>query len=66
MVTTSKVDQMMRRLIKAVVAGQPLGDYSTIEDATLIDEIKKAAENLRKSKNACARASHHNYDIPCI
>jgi acetyl-CoA synthetase len=38
----------MRRLIKDVVTGQPLGDYSTIEDATSIDEIKKAAENLRK------------------
>jgi len=38
----------MRRLIKAVVTGQPLGDYSTIEDATAIDEIRKTAGEPRK------------------
>jgi acetyl-CoA synthetase len=34
--------KIMRRLIKAVLTGRPLGDLSTIEDATAIDEIKKA------------------------
>ncbi len=47
-VPKTRSGKIMRRLIKAVVTGQPLGDYSTIEDATSIDEIKKAAENLRK------------------
>jgi acetyl-CoA synthetase len=36
--------KIMRRLIKAVVTEQPLGDYSTIEDASAIQEIQKATE----------------------
>jgi acetyl-CoA synthetase len=47
-VPKSSSGKIMRRLIKAVVTDQPLGDYSTIEDATAIDEIKKASEELRK------------------
>jgi len=43
-VPKTRSGKIMRRLIKAVVTDQPLGDYSTIEDATAIDEIKKAAE----------------------
>ena len=38
--------KLMRRLIKAVMAGQPLGDYSTIEDEASVGEIRKAAEEL--------------------
>jgi len=38
--------KIMRRLIKAVITGQPLGDYSTIEDEGSIEEIRKAAEVL--------------------
>jgi len=38
--------KIMRRLIKAVITGQPLGDYSTIEDEGSIEEIRKAAEAL--------------------
>jgi acetyl-CoA synthetase len=41
--------KIMRRLIKAVITGQPLGDYSTIEDEGSIGEIKKAAEELLAS-----------------
>ncbi|MEM3699989.1 MAG: acetate--CoA ligase [Candidatus Bathyarchaeia archaeon] len=33
--------KIMRRLIGALIAGKPLGDYSTIEDETAIEEIKK-------------------------
>jgi hypothetical protein len=33
----------MRRLIRAIIAGKPLGDYSTIEDETSIEELKSAA-----------------------
>jgi acetyl-CoA synthetase len=41
--------KIMRRLLKSAITGEPLGDYSTIEDATAIDEIKKAAEKVKKS-----------------
>lgn len=36
--------KIMRRLIKAAITAQPLGDYSTIEDPTAIEEIRKAIE----------------------
>jgi acetyl-CoA synthetase len=35
--------KIMRRLIKSIITGQPLGDTSTIEDETAIEEVKKAA-----------------------
>jgi acetyl-CoA synthetase len=47
-VPKTRSGKIMRRLIKAVVTSQPLGDYSTIEDATAIDEVKKAAGKVRK------------------
>ena len=47
-VPKTRSGKIMRRLIKAVVTGQPLGDYSTIEDATAIDEIRKTAGEPRK------------------
>jgi acetyl-CoA synthetase len=34
--------KIMRRLIKAIITEKPLGDYSTIEDETAIEEVKKA------------------------
>jgi acetyl-CoA synthetase len=34
--------KIMRRLIGALITGKPLGDYSTIEDETAVEEIKKA------------------------
>jgi len=34
--------KIMRRLIKAIITNKPLGDYSTIEDATSLDELEKA------------------------
>ena len=46
MLPKTRSGKIMRRLIKAVIAGQPLGDYSTIEDEGSIDEIRKAAETL--------------------
>ena len=46
MLPKTRSGKIMRRLIKAVITGQPLGDYSTIEDAGSIEEIKKAAEAL--------------------
>ncbi|MEM2105394.1 MAG: acetate--CoA ligase [Candidatus Bathyarchaeia archaeon] len=34
--------KIMRRLIKALITDSPLGDYSTIDDETAIEEVKKA------------------------
>ena len=36
--------KIMRRLIKAIVLNKPLGDYSTIEDETAIQQLRKALE----------------------
>lgn len=46
MLPKTRSGKIMRRLIKAVITGQALGDYSTIEDEGSIDEIKRAAEQL--------------------
>jgi len=46
MLPKTRSGKIMRRLIKAVITGQPLGDYSTIEDEASLDEIRKAAEAL--------------------
>jgi acetyl-CoA synthetase len=46
MLPKTRSGKIMRRLIKAVITGQPLGDYSTIEDEGSIEEIRKAAETL--------------------
>jgi acetyl-CoA synthetase len=42
--------KIMRRLIKAVISNKPLGDYSTIEDESSIEELKKAASNPHHQK----------------
>lgn len=47
-VPKTRSGKIMRRLVKAIVTGQPLGDYSTIEDKTAIDEIRKAVERHEK------------------
>jgi acetyl-CoA synthetase len=46
MLPKTRSGKIMRRLIKALITGQPLGDYSTIEDEGSIDEIRRAAETL--------------------
>lgn len=40
--------KIMRRLLKAVLAGAALGDVSTLEDEGSVDEIKAAYEELKK------------------
>ena len=40
--------KIMRRLIKAIIRGEELGDCLTIEDEVAIEEIKKAVESLKK------------------
>jgi len=38
--------KIMRRLVKAVAEGRPLGDVATLEDEASVDEVKKAYESL--------------------
>ena len=40
--------KIMRRLLKAVVSGMKLGDMTTLEDASSIEEAKRAVEILMK------------------
>jgi acetyl-CoA synthetase len=40
--------KIMRRLLKQVLIGQPLGDTTTLEDETSIDEARKAYEELSR------------------
>jgi acetyl-CoA synthetase len=40
--------KIMRRLLKAVLAGAPLGDVSTLEDEGSVEDIKATYEELRK------------------
>jgi acetyl-CoA synthetase len=40
--------KIMRRVLKAVASGQSLGDLSTLEDESSVDEVKKAYESLRE------------------
>jgi len=40
--------KIMRRLLKAVATGAPLGDVTTLEDETSVEEARKAYEELRK------------------
>jgi len=40
--------KIMRRVIKAVAQGKSLGDLTTIEDETSVDDVKRAYESLRK------------------
>lgn len=47
MIPKTRSGKIMRRLIKAVVTDQPLGDYSTIEDEASVDEVRKGAEALK-------------------
>ncbi len=41
--------KIMRRLIKAVVIGKPLGDVTTLEDVESVEEVKKAYEEFKKA-----------------
>jgi acetyl-CoA synthetase len=40
--------KIMRRILKAVLIGAPIGDISTIEDEASVEEIKATYEELRK------------------
>ncbi len=40
--------KIMRRLIKAVLLGQPLGDVTTLEDEASVEEVKRAYEEFKR------------------
>ncbi len=40
--------KIMRRVLKALVLNQPIGDLSTLEDEASVDEVKRAYEELKK------------------
>ncbi len=40
--------KIMRRVLKAVASGTKIGDLTTLEDGTSVDEVKKAFEELQK------------------
>jgi acetyl-CoA synthetase len=44
----TRSQKIMRRLIKAVVTGLPLGDVTTLEDEASVEEVKKAYMELAK------------------
>ncbi len=44
--------KIMRRVLKAVAAGQNLGDLTTLEDEGSVEEIRKAYEGLHGSARA--------------
>ena len=41
--------KIMRRLLRAVVNESPIGDITTMEDSTAVDEVKKAYDDLKKT-----------------
>jgi acetyl-CoA synthetase len=41
--------KIMRRLVKAVAEGKPLGDVATLEDEASVEEVKQAYESLTVS-----------------
>ena len=47
MVPKTRSGKIMRRLLKAVITGQKLGDITTLEDETAIKEAEKAYEHLK-------------------
>ena len=49
MVPKTRSGKIMRRLLKAVVSGAPLGDTTTLEDEAAVEEAEKAYEYLKKA-----------------
>jgi len=42
----------MRRVLRAVVTNEPLGDISTLEDETSVEEVRRAYEALSLSSDS--------------
>jgi acetyl-CoA synthetase len=43
--------KIMRRILKAVLVGAPIGDVSTLEDDASVEDIKNTYEEMRKQLN---------------
>ena len=41
--------KIMRRVIRAVYLNEPLGDVSTLEDESEVEEIRRAIEQFKKA-----------------
>ncbi len=48
-VPKTRSGKIMRRVLKAIVEGTPIGDTTTLEDATAVEEVKRAVEEFRKA-----------------
>jgi acetyl-CoA synthetase len=46
-VPKTRSGKIMRRILRSLIADKPLGDHTTIEDPSAIEEIKAAVESLR-------------------
>ncbi|MDP2932318.1 MAG: acetate--CoA ligase, partial [Chloroflexota bacterium] len=46
--------KIMRRVLKAIASGQSLGDLTTLDNETSVEEVKKAYESLKKLSAAAA------------
>jgi len=44
--------KIMRRVLRAVVTNEPLGDISTLEDETSVEEVRRAYEALSLSSDS--------------
>jgi acetyl-CoA synthetase len=49
--------KIMRRVVRAVVEGKPLGDVTTIEDETSVQEMKNAYGDLQAEIDASKAAT---------
>jgi acetyl-CoA synthetase len=48
--------KIMRRVIKAVAAGRPVGDLSTLEDGASVEEVREAIETLQTAEQTTRSA----------
>lgn len=46
-VPKTRSGKIMRRILRSLISDKPLGDHTTIEDPSAIEEIKAAVESLR-------------------
>jgi acetyl-CoA synthetase len=46
-VPKTRSGKIMRRILKSLMADKPLGDYTTIEDPSAIEEVKEAIKTLQ-------------------
>jgi acetyl-CoA synthetase len=48
-VPKTRSGKIMRRILRSAITGQPMGDYTTIEDPSSIEEIKQVVRRLETS-----------------